>query len=63
MEKEDLKLALNEMKNIINTPMKAYKPKTEGTEKEAGSNDNEVAEDDLSGQFTRVMGKGRHLLD
>ena len=64
MESGSLKQALNELKSMLNTPMKAYtgqQPKKSDAEKQHNTipEPDPIAEGDLPGQLVRVLGKGK----
>lgn len=44
--------ALNEMKSMLNSPLKGFNQQSES--------DNSIAVNDIPSQFTRTMGKGWH---
>lgn len=69
MEGGSIKEVLGEMKNMLNTPIKAYNmahsgaaSTTPGTSpfSPPPSPDSEIVEGNLPGQFCRLMGKGKH---
>ncbi|XP_067680249.1 protein Smaug homolog 1-like isoform X1 [Haliotis asinina] len=67
MEKGSIKQAITEMRNMLNTPIKGHVPATailsavsppaSPSTTPSDSDGNKIAEGDITGQFTRLMGK------